>query len=271
MKLKPYHIIIYTIILFSSLKAESQQKELSSVLVNLYDRILFTVSDTERARLNDSIALIIEGYASSDSVFTHRFSNLRFLGQILSSDSRIKMITWNVMLREGTNIYNLYVIRKGKRSEGNQVYRLTGKHMPDPPESDRQYSADDWYGALYYAIEPCKKDYVILGLDFGGMLVSRKIIDVLSFTVDGKIVFGKDLFMRGNEKRYREILEYSTQSSVSLRFNTPKLIIFDHLASFSTGEENKELLGAGVSFDGFTCKKGKWIFIKGVDARNPKK
>ena len=271
MKLKPYLIIIYTIILFSSLKAESQQKDLSSILVNLYDRIVFTVSDAEKVRLNDSIALIIEGYASSDSVFAHRFLNLRFLGQISSSDTRIKMFSWNVMLREGTNIYNLFVIRKGKRSEGNKVYRLTGKHLPDPPETDRQYSAADWYGALYYAIEPCKKDYVILGLDFGGMLVSRKIIDVLSFTDDGEIVFGKDLFLRGNEKRFREILEYSTQSSVSLRFNTPKLIIFDHLASFSTGEENEELLGAGVSFDGFSYKKGNWLFIKGVDARNPKK
>jgi len=271
MKLKPYLIIIYTVLLFSSLKAESQQKDLSAVLVNLYDRIVFTVSDTEKTRLNDSIALIIEGYASSDSVFMHRFPNLRFLGQISSSDSRIKMITWNVMLREGTNIYNLFVVRKGKKSEANMVYRLTGKHMPYPPETGRTYSADDWYGALYYAIEPCKKDYVILGLDFGGVLVSRKIIDVMSFSSDGEIVFGKDIFLRGNEKRYREILEYSTQSSVSLRFNTPKFIIFDHLDSFSTGEENKEVFGAGVSFDGFTYKKGNWLFIKGVDARNPKK
>ncbi|MCX6334607.1 MAG: hypothetical protein NT092_09935 [Bacteroidia bacterium] len=271
MRLKPYHIIIYALILFSQLKVEGQSKDLSSILLYLHDSIMFTGSDAERVRLNNSIVKIIDGYAASDSVFVHRFSNLRFLGQITSSDSRIRIITWNLLLRDGNNSYFCYFIRKGKRGDGNRVYKLTGKYQHDPAETNRQYSANDWYGALYYAIEPCKKDYVILGLDFGGTLVSRKVIDVLSFTPEGDIVFGKDIFLRENVKRFREVVEYSSQSVVSLRFSTSKMLIFDHLASFSTGEGDDTSYGAGVTFDGYAYKKGTWSFITNVDARNPKK
>jgi hypothetical protein len=269
---KIYLIIIYALLLFAPLRTQGQSGDLSSTLVNLYDRVLFSSSDNEKVRLNDSILLIIDGYAASDSVFEHKFSHLRFLGQVSSSDSKVKILTWNLMLGDETNNYFCYIIRKGKKGDGNHIWKLKGKHEDAAADTSRQYSAGDWYGALYYAIEPCKKDYIILGFDFGGMMVSRKIIDVLSFTSDGEIVFGKELFLRQNEERLREVLEYSSESVVSLRFNSPKLIVFDHLASFSSGEEDdSDSMGAGLSFDGYVYKKGTWVFTSGIEARNPKK
>lgn len=270
MKLKPY-LIIYILLVSLSVNAAGQPNDAGRTLQKLYDRIVFSSSETEKLRLNDSIRLIVESYAASDSVFTTTFTGLRYLGQITSSDKRIKIITWNLLLHDGTNYYYCYLIRKGKRSEGNRVYVLTGSHLPEPAASDKQYAPDNWYGALYYAIEPCRKDYIILGLDFGGRMESRKIIDVLSFTPGGDMILGKDLFARQNQKRFREVIEYSSQSVVSLRFDNPRLIVFDHLAAFSSGDEEKLSLGAGVSFDGYEFKKGTWNFITGVDARNPKK
>ncbi len=197
MKYKPYLIIIYALILFAGSEAGAQPKDMSSLLLNLYDRILFTSSDAEKERLNDSIILMIDGYAASDSVFSHRFPNLRYLGQTYSSDSRVKIITWNLMLRDGTNKYFCYLIRKAKKGNGNQVTKLTGENHEEEIATDRSYSTGDWYGALYYAIEPCRKNYIILGLDFSSSMVSRKIADVLSFTSEGEVVFGKDIFLKG--------------------------------------------------------------------------
>jgi len=271
MKLKPYLIIIYALIFFTGPEVRGQSKDLSSVLMRLYDRILFTSSDAEKERLNDSIILIIDGYAASDSVFSHKFSSLRFLGQSASSDSRVKLITWNLMLRDGTNRYFCYLIRKMKKGNSNKVTKLTGEYKVEEIATDRSYTAGDWYGALYYAIAPCKKDYILLGLDFGSTMVSRKIIEVLSFTPEGEVVFGKDIFVRENEKKLREVIEYSAESIVSLRFNSPRIIVFDHLDSFSTGDGDSESLGAGRSFDGYVYKKGIWKFTTGIDARNAKK
>lgn len=224
MKHKLYLIIIYALILFTGSEARGQPKDIQSVLLRLYDRILFTSSDTEKERLNDSIILIIDSYAASDSVFSHKFSNLRFLGQSASSDSRVRIITWNLMLRDGTNKYFCYIIRKLKRGSKNQVTKLTGENCEEEIVSDSSYSAADWYGALYYAIAPCKKDYILLGLDFGSSLISRKIIEVLTFTPEGKVVFGKNIFIRENDKKFREVIEYSSESIVSLEV----LLFKDH-------------------------------------------
>ena len=271
MKNKPYLIIICALILVTSHEAGGQSKDIASVLLNLYDRILFTSSDTEKERLNDSIIRIMNSYTASDSVLLHRFSNLRYMGQTLSSDARVKIITWNLILRDGTNRYYCYVIRKARKDKGNQVTKLTGENRSEEIETGRSYSGGDWYGALYYAIEPCRKDYVILGLDFGSELVSRKVIDVLSFTPEGEIVFGKDIFIREDEKKFREVIEYSSESVVTLRFNSPKKIVFDHLDSFSTGDGDEKSLGTGLSIDGYVYKKGIWKFTTGIDARNPRK
>ncbi len=40
--------------------------------------------------------------------------------------------------------------------------------------------------------------WVILGIDFGNPSITRKIIDVVSFTPEGGIVFGRRLFGSGN-------------------------------------------------------------------------
>jgi hypothetical protein len=241
------------------------------VLLNLYDRILFTSSYTEKESLHDSIIIIMDGYAASDSVLSHRFSRLRYLGQTSSSDGCVKIITWNLILRDGTNRYFCYLISKLKKRSGNKVIKLTGEHSPEEIRTDRTYSAGDWYGALYYAIEPCKKDYVILGLDFGDEMVSRKIIDVISFAPDGGVILGKEIFLRDNEKKFREVIEYSSESVVTLRLNSPKKIVFDHLDTFATGDGNEKSLGTGISTDGYVYKKGMWKFATGVDARNPRK
>jgi hypothetical protein len=271
MKMKLYHIISVLIFLIT-LNARAQTSDLSSVLNRLYDRILFTVSDEVKNSLNDSIQLIISEYAASESVFEKKLPGIRFLGQVTSSDSRIKILTWNLILRDGTNKYFCYLIRKGNRGEENIIHFLKGEHKTDPPLTDRQYSVSDWYGALYYDIKPCRKDYILLGFDFSET-ESRKIIDVLSFTDEGKIVLGKDYFIRENKRQFREVIEYSPESVVTLRFSSPKLIVFDQLGTFSSGDEyGSPSMGAdGISFDGYIFKKGEWLFASGIDARNPRK
>jgi hypothetical protein len=269
MKLKPYINIILVLILFPTLKGHSQSKDISLTLQNLYDRILYSNNDVEKLRLNDSVRLLIDNYVTSDTVFVHKFSNLRYLGQIKSTDSKLKIINWNLILRDGSNKYFCYLIRKGEKGKGNKVYKLNGSHSDNSIKTDRSYSEKDWYGALYYAIQPYKEDYIFLGIDNGSLFQTRKIIDVLSFTTEGGILFGKSCFIRGKETKMREVLEYSSEGVVSLRFKSPKLIVFDHLDIISTGHEtNTDSYGAGLSFDGYKLKKGNWEFISEIDVKN---
>lgn len=272
MRFKSYLYIIALLILISTLKGESQSGNIPVILQNLYDRILFSSNDVEKLRLNDSIRILIDSYVTSDSVFAHRFTHLRYLGQIKSPDSKLKIINWNVFLRDGNNKYFCYLIRKGEKGKENKVYKLSGSHNDKTIKTNISYSEKDWYGALYYAIQPFKKDYIVLGIDQGSSFLTRKIIDVLSFPADGGLLFGKNCFIKGSETKSREVLEYSSEGVVSLRFNSSKLIVFDHLEVYSAGHENNpDSYGAGLSFDGYKLNKGNWEFVSDIDAKNVRK
>jgi hypothetical protein len=275
--MRRYTFIIIAVFLFSFLQTNcrSASPETSVILENLFRRILDTNNDNERLRLNDSVKVIIDSYVTSDSVFVHKFSKLRYLGQILSPDSKVKIITWNLILREGGNKYFCYIIRKGNRGEPNKINKLAGENKDESPVKDTVYSEKNWYGALYYALQPFKKDkethYLILGIDYGNSPITRKIIDVMTFTQDGRIIFGNNCFRKDEGLSSRVVIEYFSEGVISLRMLSAKTVVFDHLASISDDKKNDpEFMGSDYSFDGYTLKKGYWRFVTNVDARNKK-
>ena len=256
----------------TNLKAASPDG--SVLLESLFRRILNTNNDNERIRLNDSVKVIIDSYAASDSVFAYKFS-VRYLGQITSPDSKVKIINWNLILREGGNKYFCYIIRKGARGEPNNIHKLTGENREESPASDKSYTEKDWYGALYYALQPFKKDkethYLLLGIDYGNSTITRKLIDVMTFTPEGGIIFGNNCFMKDKDVSSRVIIEYFSEGVITLRMLSAKCVVFDHLASISDDQKSDpEYMGSEYSFDGYTLKKGLWRFVTKVDARNKK-
>ena len=276
--MRRYSFIIISAFLFFIPQANSKaaSPDTHVLLESLFRRILNTNDDSERIRLNDSVQVIIDSYAASDSVFTHKFSGLRYLGQIVSSDSKVKIITWNLILRESGNKYFCYIIRKGAHGEMNKVHKLTGENREEGPASDRTYSEKDWYGALYYSLQQFKKDnethYLILGIDYGNSTTTRKIIDVMTFTPGGDIIFGNNCLMKDEKLSSRVVIEYFSEGVVTLRMLSPKTVVFDHLASISGDQKNEaKLMGSDYYYDGYTFKKGLWRFTSNVDARNKKK
>ena len=272
MRQKAFYIILTALFLVPAMKVKSQQPESGEILQQLFNGILDTRNDEERIQLNDSIIKIIDKYVESERILDHRFTDLRYLGQILSPDSRLKIITWNLNLTDGTNKYFCYLIRKGNKGKSNQVFKLTGVNMDEPPSINTTYSEDNWYGALYYAVQPFRYKretyYILLGLDYTNLLVSTKIIDVLTFTEEGGIIFGKECFIKGDEKRFRELLRYSSDGVATLRVHNRKSIIFDHLVPVSQVRQNSpEYYVPEFSFDAYILKKGMWRFKENFEPK----
>ena len=269
-------IVLHLIIIaFVSVQVKSQttNHNVSAGLEKLFTRLEKIYDDDTRIRINDSIRFIIDSYAASDSVFEHQFTGIRHLGQITSSNNKLKIITWNLILQSSANRYFCYFIKKGEHKTKNIIYRLTGLNSGIPVRTDTTYSEENWYGALYYDLRPVKikKDicYVLLGIDFGNTIVNRKIIEVLSFTRDGGMILGMKWFDTGNEIKFREVFEYDATGVMSLKFLSGKSIVFDHLVPLSPGtKEEQQSFGAEYSFDSYTYKNGLWKFKKNIDVRN---
>jgi hypothetical protein len=244
----------------------------ATLLAKLFSRIVTSREDEERLRINDSIRVIITSYVKSDSVFRHRFDNLKFLGQITSHDSLVKIINWNLVLENGRGRYYCYIIKRNGTGNNN-VYSLSADYNEARLKTDSVYTDSDWYGALYYDIRPYIINnggyWVLLGIDYGNALITRKIIDILSFTDDGRIIFGKKCFDSGSDIRFREVFEYSSTGMMTLRFRTDRTIVFDHLVPFSPSlKDDHRYYGADYSYDAYDFKNGIFKFILNVDARN---
>lgn len=267
------YFFIIVAISTSTLKGQAPVNDTPQVLEKLYDRLLSNYIDIDRLRINDSIRFIIDSYVKSDTVFNHRFKNLRYLGQITSPDSLLKIVTWNLVLGSDQSRYFCYFIRKTEPGKENRIYRLTATYREDQVTTDTVYTEPDWYGALYYDIKPYiindKKCWILLGIDYGNPFISRKIIEVLSFTPDASIIFGKKWFASGEKIKFREVFEYASTGMMSLRFISDISIVFDHLVPFSPAlKDDLQYYGSDYSYDAYIFENGLWRLKINVDTRN---
>lgn len=273
MRLRIIYLIIIVTLSANLVKGQVNSTDTPDVLEKLYDRLINNYDDNDRIRINDSIRLILESYVASDTVFNHRFSNLRYLGQITSPDSLLKIVTWNLILTNSPSRYYCYFIRKQKPDGKNKIYRLTANYSEPQVKTDTTYTESDWYGALYYEIKPFvinnKKCWVLLGIDYGNPFISRKIIEVLSFAPDDSIIFGRKWFASGDKIKFRDVFEYASNAMMSLRFTSDSSVVFDHLVPFSPSlKDDRQYYGPDYSTDAYNFEKGLWRLKINVDVRN---
>jgi hypothetical protein len=270
-------IILYLIILLTIstgiVDGQTTENDTPQVLENLFLRLLTNYEDSDRLRINDSISSIIDNYVKSDTVFNHRFRNLHYLGQITSADSLLKIVTWNLVLGSGQSSYFCYLIRKRETGNGNKIYRLITGYRENQVRTDTTYNGQDWYGALYYDIRPYlidnNKSWILLGIDYGNPFITRKIIDVLSFTKQDSIIFGKKWFDTGENKKFRDVFEYASNGIMSLRFSSDSSIVFDHLVPFSPNlKDDRQYYGPDYSYDAYYYVDGIWKLKINIDVRN---
>lgn len=273
--MKKFSIYIFLFFLTSgSVAAQPQHLNKNDVLSGLFSRIVSNSDDETRQLTNDSLRTFIKNYAGSDTVFNFTY-DAKFLGQITSPDSLVKIITWNLLLESGRNRYFSYIIHRDENDNKNKnkVYELTAEYTGKTIFSDTTYHTSDWYGALYYSIRPFPDDtvksWVILGLDFGNSDVSRKVIDVLSFPDDKSPLFGRKWFETQSGPKFRQVFEYSSMGTMTLRFMSDTSIVFDHLVPVSASSETGRLYyGPDYSYDSFVFSNDRWKFKVNVDARN---
>jgi len=267
------YLILISLLTFGPAKGQSASSNVSAELDNLFGRLLKVNDDSVRLQVNDSIITIIESYTASDSIFRHRFNNLRFLGQITSPDSLIKIITWNLFLKKQPGRYYCYLIRKQPESDSRKVYKLSAEYDSTDINREISYTKETWYGALYYDVRPqiisgtdC---WVLLGIDYGNPDIARKIIEILSFGKDDSITFGLQAFLSDDNVRFREVFEYSLTATMTLRFGGDDSIIFDHLVPFAPENENdRRYYGPQYTNDAYILENGLWKLHLNVDARN---
>ena len=272
-KAKP--LIILALCCFFTCSAYSQSDTLSTseTLERLFGRLITEREDFVRLSINDSIKVIVEEVVMEDSIFNFNFTNVRFLGQITSTDSIIKVVSWNLNLRNEPGKYFCYVIKRNEPDKPNSIYKLTTDYSLTDVSKFTIYSQEDWYGALYYEVRPTiineEKRWIALGINYSNPLITKKMIDVISFNSDEEIEFGVPIFAFSDELINREVFQYSADAAMTLRFFDYNTIVFDHLVPFAPEFADKmEYYGPDFSHDAYIFENGVWNFKLDIDARN---
>ncbi len=240
----------------------------------MFTRMAASPADADKKQINDSIVLLMGVTLQIQGSMEYPFTHLTSMGKIMSTDTRIRIYTWNLPWADGTNTYFGYLQYKtNKKGEIKQVF-LDDKSAGMTDASQSVLSADRWYGMLVYEIVETKDAgnvyYTLLGLDNQDLFLSCKIADVLYFDQSITPVFGKSIFHYHDKLLTRVIFQYSAKVKMSLKWNREmKMIIFDHLAppnSSYTG--NYSFYGPDLSYDGLRFEKGRWELVEKVDVRN---
>ena len=257
--------------------------------------ILFSKEDFEKYNANKNFINILEEALDYDRKMEFPFDSLKNITHLVSPDKAFRILNWQLPRNDGTYEYFAFIQSLNPKTKKFEIHLLIDKSEEMTSAETMTLDENHWYGALYYKIIPVKKDdrkyYTLLGWDGNNSRSHKKIIEILYFRKDGQPVFGYPLFRNYGKNNKRILFEYSANSYMSLKYDnqytiipaqkkksTPQkkekvnLIVFDRIVPMDeslTGQYEFYIPETNV-VDGFVFVDGRWVFVKDIDARNPK-
>lgn len=277
MKLKYLFLII---LVSNSLFVVSQTDsyaEYETRLNALFRRVIDTQSDEQRIAINDTITTILYSLAETDPQWNISFDSIRYIGRVVASDQTIALYSWVVPLN-GLTIYNALL---QLNSGGMKLLKTTSS--TETIDKLQIYTADNWYGALYYGLIPFKSNkntyYAILGWR-NRQEAHQKVIDILSFE-GGEVTLGKPLFEhihiddytgeKRSELKTRAVFEFDSRVSMYLEYNAQKRRIeFDNLSPMEVVDGIILSYGPDFSMNAYRLRHNKWLFVEDIKVKSKK-
>ncbi len=249
----------------------------------LQQKTFFSKSDQEKLEGNKAFLSVWERIVQDPSVLDYPFDSLREISVLRPHNHQFLLLTWNIPRSDGSHNFFGYLLvnQSYKEKVGFLKHRTVKRYeafklldRSSTVKSPETYAGgpDKWFGMLYTDLVECEDYYLLLGWDGNDKLTQRKFIDVLYFKGNGDPVFGKDVFKFSRKNPRRLMFECSQEVSMSLRYNKKQnRIIYSHLGPRQEGgllDGQYQYYGPDGSFDALEFKKGKWITVEDIDARN---
>ena len=237
--------------------------------LNKYGKeIIESSTDEQKAAANIKFKAILEEVLANNASFDGDFSKVEKISVLKAH--QLKIYNWTLPHTDGTYTYFAFTQFK-TADEKVIVTELIDKSAELDKLETKTFTANTWFGALYYEIIHDKKIgedyYTVLGWDGNNLMTNKKVIDVIVVDNKGKIKLGAPIFKMEKRTQRRVIFEYSKNASMSLKYHPKqKQIIFDFLVPSSSRVKGiYEYYGPALdTFDALTLNKNKWTYEKDV-------
>ena len=286
-----YKSLIYFFVLINSwlwsqkkdtmlLKFQIAEKELVKIEKGFNSR-----KESDRVEANKKLIAAWDAIISDPGILDYPFDSIKGISILSPRDKKFKLITWNLNKDDGTHAFFGYLVTNNSKRiktglfkhttiAAYEYFKLLDKSAQIKNPETYVGTTDKWFGMLYTSLIECDGFYTLIAWDGNDKLIQRKFVDVLYFKPDGTPVFGKDVFKFPRKNPRRLMFEYSSEVTMSLRYNEKRnQITYSHLAPKQEGsllEGQFQYYGPDGSFDALELKKDKWVTINDIDARNDK-
>lgn len=292
-------VILLQFILTTQAQDKTPIGQSEEKLKQLFSEITSSSDDEERNVLGDTFTGLFKKVLRDKGSFEYTFSQLPNISALTTPDQRCRIYTWNVPLHSGTNRFYGLIQFRTPVNDSVRIIDLSDKGSEIHDPENEILSSERWYGAIYYQIIANQVSngetfYTLLGWRGENMLVTIKLIEILTVTPEGGIIFGKPLFCQFRETNPARILfRHSATITMSLRYEEQRivadkvwnakrrkfevtsektfLIIADRLVTSNPQLEGQYeyYIPSGDIIDGFLFRNSCWNFLEQVDARNP--
>ena len=260
-------------------------EHVDSLMLNFEQRIEATALLLSNSRYNDQmqdslclcLSQIMDSVLNNENSIKYPFAGLTQIGLVKSVDGNLRIFTWFSL--KNNNIYRYFGIIQyySKSQKKNLIFPLvdTKENITNPETAN--LTAQNWYGALYYEmVEKGSSSgdvYTLIGWDGNDAYSSKKVIDILTFTENGKPKFGKPVFKVGKRKDKRLIFEYNKRATMMISYDKEYgMIVLDHLAPIGDqSADNPVFYGPDLSYDGLKYEDEFWNYQTNIDYKRTKK
>ncbi|MBP5318475.1 MAG: hypothetical protein J6Y77_03635 [Paludibacteraceae bacterium] len=235
-------------------------------LKQAFDALHVAEDDSTVAACNRKICQLVNQAVATDSVFDHAFVTVTGLGSVYSDDNRLRILSWNYRLTDGSYGYEAYFLLRTKK-------KLLTEHWSSDnaqkPKEHGIYNAKNWYGCLYYKAFAQKDRYILLGYSMYSDITKIKVIEVLD-TDSNQLKLGAPVFQPGKKPQHRCVFEYSAKANMNIEYDPEhQRFIFDHLSPSEPAFEGVyAYYGPDFTFDSLALKKKLWTLESDIDIKN---
>ena len=270
-KLLPVFLLFISLTAFAQKKDQSKWVDYEQQLRESRQEVIDAENSDLRLQRNEQFIKLLRYVIRQRPSYEYAFDSIPFVGVIESPDKKFRLFNWNVPLDNDENQYFGFIQYKTK--VGMKLIELIDTQKEQFISEHKAYTAEKWYGALYYQIIPtkCKNQtyYTLLGWDGCTKMSNKKIIEAMYFTGSGKVKFGATIFKMEHRPQRRVVLEYSEEAMLTLDYYPKKdRIVFDHLIPMRSDLESiREYYVPDGSYDALIYDGDGWVFSDDVDAR----
>lgn len=232
----------------------------ADIMVNAND-------DAHKARAGELFNQQVETLATQGAATMKVLDDIEYISVQKPANQSFTLYTWQVKHSETSYSQYGYLV-----TSSGSVIKLSAATIDPVDAVYMETNADEWFGALYYAIKETTYDgkpaYLLFGYNGYGQYERMKVVDVLRFKDDETPVFGAELFVMNPDAprpdvRSRHILTYSKDSNVTLNYNAGlEMIVYDHLINRMgqiPGQGSTWL--ADGSYEGFKWRDNRWVHV----------